>query len=89
MNDDGLPFKLFTNEWDKVKSSGCPRNWQPAQVNSLKRELNLQDKMMEIKLIREFVDKRRCEEFEMALQHKSKLRAYKEFEMGGWDWGVL
>ena len=49
-------------------------------VNSLKKELNLQDKILEIKLIKEALDKRECEEFEMALQHKSKLHVYKELK---------
>ena len=25
MNDRMLPFKLVSNEWDKVKCKGCPR----------------------------------------------------------------
>ena len=53
-----------------------------AQVNSLKNELNLQDKVLELKPIKESLNKRECEEFETALQHKWKLRVYKELECG-------
>ena len=49
---------------------------------SLKKELNLQDKALELKLIKEALDKRECEEFEMVLQHKPKLRVYKELKCG-------
>ena len=37
---------------------------------------------MERKLIKEALDRRECEEFEMALRHKSKLRVYKELKRG-------
>ena len=37
---------------------------------------------MEIKLIKEALDKRECEEFEMTLQHNSKLCVYKELKCG-------
>ena len=46
----------------------------------MKKELNLQDKVPESKLIKEALDKKECEEFEMALQHKSKLHVYKELK---------
>ena len=59
-----------------------PQKCWLAHVNSLKKELNLQDKILEIKLIKEALDKRECEEFEMALQHKSKLHVYKELKCG-------
>ena len=48
----------------------------------MKKDLNLQDKVLESKRIKEALDKRDCEEFEMALQHKSKLRVYKELKHG-------
>ena len=51
-------------------------------VNSLKKELYLLDKVLELKLTRETLDKRKCEELEMALQHKSKLHVYKELKCG-------
>ena len=36
MNDERLPFKLSSNEWDEVKCKGCPRKSWLAQVDSLK-----------------------------------------------------
>ena len=53
MNDERLPFKLLANEWDKVKSKGRPRKCWLARVNSLRKELDLQDKILEKKLIKE------------------------------------
>ena len=44
--------------------------------------MNLQDKILEIKLIKEALDRRECEEFEMGLRHKSKLCVYKELKYG-------
>ena len=44
--------------------------------------MDLQDKILERKLIKEALDRRECEEFEMALRHKSKLRVYKELKRG-------
>ena len=32
--------------------------------------------------MKEALDRRECEEFEMALHHKSKLRVYKELKRG-------
>ena len=46
------------------------------------KELYLQDEVLESKLIKEALGKRECEEFEMALQHKSKLCVYKELKRG-------
>ena len=74
---------MLANEWDKVKSKGRPRKCWLAHVNSLRKELNLQDKILDIKLIKEAIDKRECEEFQMDLQHKSKLRVYNETEVRG------
>ena len=84
MNDERLPFKLLANEWDKVKSKGRPRKSWLTHVNSSRKELDLQDKIWERKLkpIKEALDRRECEEFEMALRHKSKLRVYKELKRG-------
>ena len=58
MNNEMLPFKLLANDWDKSKSEGHPRKCWLAHVNSLRKEFNLQDKMLEIKLIKEALDKR-------------------------------
>ena len=42
--------------------------------------MNLQDKILEIKLTKEALEIRECEEFVMALGHKSKMRVYKELK---------
>ena len=80
VNDERLPFELLTNECDKVKCKGCPRKSWLSQVEFLKKEVGLQDQDLDIKLIKKALDKRVCEEFEMALQHKSKLRVYRELK---------
>ena len=41
-------------------------------------------KVLDIKLIKKALDKRECEEYEIALQHKSKLIVYKELK---WETG--
>ena len=82
MNDERRAFKLLSNEWNKVKGKGHPKKCWLAHVNCLKKELILQDKVLKTKLIKEALDKRECEKFEMALQHKSKLRVYKELKGG-------
>ena len=58
MNDERLPLKLLSNEWNKVKSKRCPQKCWLAYINFLKKELNLKDKVLEIKLIKEALDKR-------------------------------
>ena len=67
MKDERLPFK-------SVKCKGYPRRSWLAQVEFLKTELGLQDQVLNIKLIKKALDKSECKEFEMALQHKFKLR---------------
>ena len=67
------PFKFSSNEWDKVKCKGRPRESWLAQVDSLKKEVDLCDKVLDIKLIKKALDKRECEELKMTLEHKSKL----------------
>ena len=59
---------------------GHPWKCWLAHVNSLKKELNPQDKVLDIKPIKGalHIYKRECEEFEMALEHKWKLCVYKE-----------
>ena len=52
MKDERLRFKLLANEWDKVKCKGCPRKSRLAHINSLRKELDLQDKILMIKLIK-------------------------------------
>ena len=53
-------------------------------LDSLKKELDLQDGILDIKLIKKAHDKRECEEFEMVLRHKSKLQVYRELQ---WEIG--
>ena len=50
----------------------------------LKIELGLQDQVLDIKIIKNGLDQREREKFEMALQHKSKLRDYRELK---WEIG--
>ena len=52
MKDERLPFMLLTNEWDKVKCKGHPRRSWLAQVEFLKKELGLQDQVLDIKIIK-------------------------------------
>ena len=58
MNDERLPLKLLSSEWDKVKCKGRPRKSWIAQVNSLKKELDLQDKVLNAKIIKEALAKK-------------------------------
>ena len=60
-----------------MKSEGCPRKCWLAQVHSLKKELFVQDEGLETKINKGGIDKRECEEIEIALQHKAKLYAYR------------
>ena len=39
-----LPIKLLTNRWDSVKCRGHPRKFWLALVDSLMKDLDLQDK---------------------------------------------
>ena len=56
------------------------------QLDSLKKELDLHDEVLELKLVRKALDKREHEELEMALQHNLKcifiggLKREVEFE---------
>ena len=51
------------------------------QVNSLKKELDLHDEALNVKLIRKALDRREHEEFEVTLQQKSKLCYYRELNL--------
>ena len=51
-----------------------------AQVDSLKKELDLQDKVLDVRIIKEALIKREYDEFQMAMQHKSKLYIYQELK---------
>ena len=46
----------------------------------VKKELGLQDQDLDIKKIMKALHKRECKVFEIALQHKSKLRVHKELK---------
>ena len=50
IKDERLPFKSLTNEWDKVKYKCHPRRSSLPQVDFLKKELDLQDQVLDIKL---------------------------------------
>ena len=51
-NDKRLSLKLLSNERDKVKCKGHPRKSWLAQVDCLKKELDLQDEVLDMKLIK-------------------------------------
>ena len=57
MKDERLPLKLLTNEWDKVKCKGRSRRSWLAQVEHLKKELGLQDQVLDIKIIKKHLTK--------------------------------
>ena len=45
-----------------MKYKGHPRNFLVVQVDSLKKDLNLQGKALDEKMIKNALDKRECEE---------------------------
>ena len=47
-----------------------------------KKELGLQDQVLDQKLVKKALDQRDCEEFVMGLQHKSKLKVYRKLKHG-------
>ena len=51
MNDKRLPGKLLSNKWENVKCKGRPRKSWFARVGVIKKELNLQDKVLDVKLV--------------------------------------
>ena len=79
MNNQRLPNKLLINRWDSVKCRGHPRKSWLAQVDSLVKDLDLQDKNLAVKIIKEAIDKRECGQFGTALWHK-ELKGEIEFE---------
>ena len=58
MNNQRLPSKLLTNRWDNVKCGGCPRKSWLARVDSLMKDLDIEDKDLAVKLIKEATNKR-------------------------------
>ena len=67
MNDKRLPGKVLSNKWDNVKYKGHPRKSWVAWVGALKKELDIQDKVLDVKLVKKALDKRECEEFDRVL----------------------
>ena len=67
-----------------MKCRGHPKKSWVAQVGSLKKELDLQDKALNVKLLRKALDRREHEEFKVVLQHKSKLHLYRKLK---WEKG--
>ena len=51
MNDKRLPIKLLSNKWDNIKCKAHPRKSWVAQVGALKKELDLQDKVFDVKQV--------------------------------------
>ena len=60
----------------------CPRKSWITQVDSSIKELELQDKVLNVKSIREAIDRMECEEIEVALEHKCKMSLYRELKWG-------
>ena len=60
-----------------MKRKDYPRKSWLARVDSLKKELDLWDEFLEIKLIKEVLDKKECEK----LQSISKLQVYMELKL--------
>ena len=76
-----LLVMLLSRKWERVKCRGpCKSLWLPARIESLKKELDLQNKVLDIKLIYNAIESRELREFEMALQKKSKLCIYKQLK---------
>ena len=59
-------LSLSSNELDKMKCKGHPRTLWPSQVDALKKELDLRDKILAIKIIKKSLIKE-CEDFEIAV----------------------
>ena len=80
MDSSRLPGKLLENKWDGIKSRGRPRKSWFSQVSALMKELDIQDIVTDAKSIKEALEKRESVNFEVAMQHKSKLRVYRELK---------
>ena len=59
---------------------GHPRRSWLAQVKFLKKELGLQDQVLDKNVTKKASDKIEWREFEIPLQHKSKLQVYRELK---------
>ena len=66
-----------------MKCEGHPGKSCIAQVDSSKRKNEMARAVLDVKLNLKTLDKRECEEFEMAFQHKSKLHISRELKQVG------
>ena len=73
MSDKRLPFKLLSNEWDNVKRKGHPKKILACPDGFFKERIGSPRESRGYKTSQKALDKSECEDFEMALQHKSKL----------------
>ena len=65
-----------------MKSKCRPRKCRISHVNSLRKELNRQGKILEMKVIKVAFDRKECKKFEMALGHKFNFYVHKELKCG-------
>ena len=71
---------METFKWESVKCRGRPRKCWLAYVESLKKELDLEDGIVRAKHIHKAIESRELRELETGLQHKSKLRLYRDLK---------
>ena len=71
---------LLSTKWERVKCRGHPKKSWVARIESLKKELELQNKVLHVKQIHNVIESKQFKEFEMGLKHKSKLCIYKELK---------
>ena len=75
-----LPFRLLSTNWESIKCRGRPRRSWATAIETLKKELDLQARKVNAKEIRKAIEARELKEFELALQHKSKLHFYRDLK---------
>ena len=68
-----LPGRLLSSKWESVKSRGRPRKPWLAGIESLKKDLDLQTGIVNVKHICKAIESKELKEFELGLQHRSKL----------------
>ena len=78
MNDKSLPFKLLSNEQDKLKCKGHPRKSWLAPVVFLKERIGHPRQSLNIKLIKKALDKRECEK-NLEYVEGAPSRCFKRF----------
>ena len=79
--DIKLLVKLLSIKWERVKCSGCPTKSWVAGIESLKNELDMESKALNVKLTCIANESRELRQFEMALQHKSTVGLFKELKV--------